>query len=280
MKVLIESYFDHPSARVLDSFACEYLSTKSIAAENATSVRDDVGNLSSYSVLVSRGELPEHIRSRVRSYGGKNLSRIQGLDYLRRADIGLMYGSTAGTLGDVERLFDVWQTDRLILKRSGSVKGRGISLLSGRDLAGLEWDPARDVFCAEVNSVDGTVGKLECFAGRLIFAWLWKFPPIREMCSDGVVNEEVLLASARIPDANFPDDVVSKAIHCSELATADGLGYTSLDLMRSPSRAPPAPALQTPVVATWWTYQFPSVRQNYADALYRLVRNLPDYGTR
>jgi hypothetical protein len=155
LKVLIEHYFDHHSAVDMDTYARNHLAARSIDAECTPSARGSNMDLSTYSMLISRGALPDEMRARIRCFGGRNLSRIESLEYVRRSDLDQMIWSTAASLDDVEDLFDRWHTDMVILKRSDSCKGLGVALIERRDLDGLSWNPERDVFCAEVNRGDG-----------------------------------------------------------------------------------------------------------------------------
>jgi hypothetical protein len=114
-------------------------------------------------------------------------------------------------------------------------------MLSREDLTDLAWDPERDVFCAEVN-------------------------PVRRHGGQDRASGE------RIPDTKLPEDTAAKAGYCSELASRDGLGHTSLDLLRSPNGDSQVVELNTQEVAIWWTSKFETVRRNHAAAIHSLVR--------
>jgi len=278
MTALIEHYFEHFSAETMDRYACEYLAARSVDAKCVQSVADANLDLSSFSILISRGPLSDEMREKVACFGGRNLSRIESLEYTRRAGLRQMSWAAAETPGEVHALFDKWKTDRLLLKRSDTFKGQGLSMLSREDLTDLTWDPQRDVFCAEVNPGDGTVAKVECLGGCLIFQWMWKQPPIRELVTAGGLDTKAYLSGERIVDIRLPEDTVAKAVYCSELASRDGLGHTSLDLMRSPNGDWRVIELNTQEVAIWWTSKFESVRRNHAAAIHSLVRGNPALG--
>lgn len=271
MTVLIEHYFDHHSAVNMDTYARDYLAAHSVVAECTPSARDPKLDLSTYSMLISRGALPDQMRARTRCFGGRNLSRIESLEYVRRSELDQMVWSTAKSIDEVEALFESWQTDTVILKRSDSWKGLGVSLIGRRDLEGLNWDPERDVFCSEVNREDGTVAKLECLAGHQVFTWRRRTPPVRDITIDGAVDREKYLTGDRIPEAALPEDLVARGMYCSALAARDGLGHISLDLMRSPDGIWRVIEMNTQEVAVWWTSQFETARRNYAAALHSLA---------
>lgn len=275
MTILLEHYFAHRSAVDMDTYACRYLAERSVAAACMPSARGVDVDLSSYSMLVSRGALPDELRAKVRCFGGRRLSRIESLAYVRRAGMAQMDWAAAASLEDVEALFGEWETERLILKRSDSYKGRGLRIFSRQELEDLEWNPERDVFCAEVNREDGAVVKVECLAGHLLLTWLWRQPPIHTVIANGVIDEQAYLSGVRVPDIELPEDVLAGARHCSALATRDGLGHISLDLMRSPDGQWRVIEMNSQEVAVWWTSQFETVRRSYAHALYLLAMEFP-----
>ena len=174
-------------------------------------------------------------------------------------------------LDDVEKLFDDWKTGRLILKRSDSYKGRGLLMFSRHELEKVRWNPGRDVFCAEVNREDGTITKVECCGGELMFTWCMRKPPVREMLVGGVIDRKAYLSGERFADIKVPEDILAKAKYCSVLASRDGLGHISLDFMLAPNGDLKVIEMNSQEVAVWWIAGFATARHNYGRGLYSLV---------
>jgi hypothetical protein len=54
-------------------------------------------------------------------------------------------------------------------------------------LSRLEWNPAEDVFCPEIDPANGTLYKAEIFNGRILLGWIWHRPPLARDF-DGMVS--------------------------------------------------------------------------------------------
>jgi len=56
---------------------------------------------------------------------------------------------------ELDHLFDVWQTDLILIKRSDTYGGTSVTLFTRDRAKEIQWDPSRDLFCPEVNPDDG-----------------------------------------------------------------------------------------------------------------------------
>jgi hypothetical protein len=221
-------------------------------------------------VLVSNIALPPAYRRGARVHAGRAMHRPTSLRLLEDAGVPTMTWSLAPTRRALRRLFDTWGDERVLLKASFSYGGRGVSVLSRGAAWHLRWNRELDVFCREVDPDDGDVYKVELFNGEVVISWMSKAPPIRTLFRRGILRG---LRGAYGERSLFelPDEAAHRLRALSRGLTSQGLGYVSVDLMRRPDGELVAIELNPRDVATWWTRQFPHMRERYAQALYELV---------
>jgi hypothetical protein len=169
-------------------------------------------------------------------------------------------------------LFERWNAERLLLKRSGTRKGAGVTVFDRAGVDSLEWQPPLDVFCPELDPDTGTVYKPEMFNGRLVIAWQWRYPPLREGFSGHLRAGDRPRAGRRL--FRFPPDLDERIRGLSQALTEGGFGYCSLDLMRTQGGELVVIELNDAQVATWWTARFPRTKWRYAAAVGTLVSKL------
>jgi hypothetical protein len=170
---------------------------------------------------------------------------------------------------EVLDLFGRWGAQRLLLKRSGTFKGDGVTAFDCRHTAGLSWDPERDLFCPELNETDGDVYKIELFNGRTILGWVSRSPPLARSFDGLRVGVKGAFGRRRL--FGYPRALRRAARNLSRALTERGVGYASLDLMKDAAGNLLAIELNTAQVATWWTARFPWMRWRYARAVVALV---------
>lgn len=274
MKVYIDNYFDHPSSRAIDTYAKDRLRFHGFEADTYPSLAAIEGKISQNDLLISRGFISETFRQGCRySFGGSRLSRPKSLQMLHQAGLETMEWHTCKNKEDIHELHKRWQNRLLILKRSNTCKTDGVSVVRPENTDTLEWDSVGDVFCKEVNPQDGTIYKIECFASEIVLTWKLNIPTIRQFEKDSSLD---LTNAVREVDYRFPNEILEAARRFSKNATQLGLGYCSIDLMKSPEGRFLALEVNTQEVATWWSHQFPQMKENYAEALLKLTTQIKE----
>jgi len=270
MRVLLESCFDHPSARRLYGAVALGLRLRGVEVDVVRCRRDEA--LAGYDFLVSHDLVDERTRGLPRRgcWGGLALSRPEGLEFLAAHGIAVMPWTRALDRAQVLELFDRWGAERLFLKRSGTRKGKGVWMFDRGHIAQVEWDPTADVFCPELDRGDGTVYKAEMFNGRILLEWrCLRRAPAEEF--GGFASASGWLSAPR-ERFRLPADLRDALRRLSAALTARGVGYTSIDLMRRPDGALVAIEVNTAQVATWWSARYPQTLWRYAAAVAALVR--------
>lgn len=98
-------------------------------------------------------------------------SRAGFLELANSLGVQVMDYSKAKTKEDVILLFDKWNEDRLLFKRSGKCNGEGCIIFGKDDIDKFKWNPEEDVFCPNINKNDGSIYKVEIFGGNIIYSW-------------------------------------------------------------------------------------------------------------
>jgi len=181
-----------------------------------------------------------------------------------------MRWSLASDHREVDGLFERWRTDAVLLKRTGFSGGKGVSFFTRDRASGFEWDTRKDLFCPEVNPNDGDVYKLEMFGPTVLLGWKSRVPPARSRMSGGVAQG--LFGAYGIRELfDWPEASLKAARVFGEFTLDRGYGHTSLDFMRRPDGQFEAIEVNLGNVAVWWTTQFLSFRQHYAQAVHRML---------
>lgn len=270
MNVILENYLDHVSAHGLyDHLRAELVRHgHEITLRSSTYMSEDA--LRDHDILISNRTVPSHVRRLLRCYGGNGWTRPESLSFLRDQGVETMSWSLAADRQEVLDLFDQWDVERILLKRSGTLKMMGLVTFARAGVDRLEWDPGKDVFCKEVNPDDGDLFKMELFNGQRIISWMARQVPIRTIF-DGTYMESIPVTKPDRILFDFPPELEATLKDAGRAATREGVGYTSVDLMRAPDGRLQAIEMNVELVATWWTAQFPFVKERYAAALLDLL---------
>jgi len=269
MRILLEYCFDHSSARNLYGHVAASLRRRGMEPDVVQSV--DGMNVSSYDVFISH-DFVDRLRidgGTTRVYGGREMTRPEGLAVIAASGVPVMPWALAANGTEVVDLFRRWRAQRLLLKRSGTCKGNGITVFDRRRVSDLRWNPERDVFCPELNESDGDYYKIEIFNGRIILGWVSRNPPLGRGFDGLLVGVSRVHGRRRLIGYSRPLRIAAQNL--SRVLTDRGVGYTSLDLMKGPSGKLVAIEINTAQVATWWTAKFPWTRWRYSRAVLELI---------
>jgi hypothetical protein len=250
-----------------------HLGTFGIGVERVRLGRRPRRAYDAYAALIATTDLPPELRDRVVCYGSPQRDlrpRPVTLGWLQESGLPTMRWSLARDLGELMTLFDRWRTDRILLKRSGSFGGEGVTMFTRERATEIAWDARTDVFCPEVNPDDGDIYKLEMFGPTVLLGWTSRVPPARSMLADGVTSGLPGAYGTRAPFA-WPGSIVRAAAAFGELALDHGHGHVSLDFMRTPTGGFEAIEANLGNVALWWTTQFRAFRRNFAHAVHRTL---------
>ena len=226
-----------------------------------------------YTALIANAEFPFELRERLDCFGKSSTnmpSRPETMEWLRDAGLPTMRWSLAGDHLELDNLFDVWTTDAILIKRSGSWGGTSVSMFSRERAAEIEWNSSTDLFCPEVNPRDGDVYKLEMFGRDLLLGWFSRVPPARTRMSGGKVDG-IFGAYGRRELFDWSESILQPARKFGEFARDRGYGHLSLDLMLNPDGEFEVIEVNLGNVAIWWTSQFRSFRRRYACAIHLLL---------
>jgi hypothetical protein len=269
MRVLLEHCFDHWSSRWLYRSVAFALRRRGLEVDIRQNA--DRGALRAYDFFLSHDFVDEGDRElpRIRCWGGRSVSRPDSLEVLREAGIPVMPWARAADLDEAKALFEHWGVERLLLKKSQTTKGRGVTLFDRAHLSELEWNPDEDVFCPEIDPANGTIYKAEIFNGRILLAWIWHRPPLGRDFSGMVAGNTNYLSPRKLFQ---PPTELRQGIHRLSSALTDrGFGYCSLDLMKTPQGDLVAIEINTGQVASWWSARFLRVHWRYASAVAGLI---------
>jgi hypothetical protein len=269
MRVLLEYCFDHSSSYKLYGEVATSLRRRGIEATLLQFA--DGMDVSSYDLLVSHDYVDQRgiDEEATRVYGGRYMTRPEEMAAIAAAGVPVMPWALAANQAEVIDLFGRWRAERLLLKRSGTFKGEGVTVFDRRHAAGLSWDSHRDLFCPELNDTDGDVYKIEIFNGRTILGWVSRSPPLARSFDGFIVGVKGAFGRRRL--IGYPRALRGAACNLSRALTDRGIGYVSLDLMKDTAGNLLAIELNTAQVATWWTARFPWMRWRYARAVVELV---------
>jgi len=234
------------------------------------------GASGSFSRLLSNEVMPLKVRQKIETCGGVLLSRAESMAILQEAGLPVMKWGVARDREMVRSFFESWKVERLLLKRSFTYAGDGISVFDqsfaeSDDFAKFEWDFERDIFCAEVNPEEGEVYKAELFNGEMIISWRSEAPPLRELMEGSSMNG-VKGAYGERALFGFPEELEEKLRALSAALTKQGVGYVSLDLMKDLDGRYQVIEINLSMIATWWTGQFDAMKDRFAKAISNWVK--------
>lgn len=285
MKILFHSEVAAPSLIRRYQFAQQRLHEAGIDSEIRTGA-EICAVTGQADVIVSHNWIPEEVRQLplVRCFGGKPMTRPESLTLLASLGFPTMQWTTVPDLESALALFGSWDVDKLILKRSFTGGGHGFHVLTPNQPRYTTWNFERDVICKEVNPHCGRVYKAELFGGKLMLGFVLKKEPLGcrlcpdDECLNGCRELLTYREATERPDERHRELWEFSAMETGALEglsaalTRQGFGYVSVDLMRRPDGELVAIELNTGSVTSWWSEQFPVVRERFADALLKLVQ--------
>lgn len=268
MRVLLEYCFDHDSARKLYNSIGRSLRRWGASVDVVRTVSGV--DVSAYDVLISHDFASDEVRGlpRLGCFGGRELTRPEGFNMLRELEVAIIPWALADDRAQVLELFDHWQAECLLVKRSGTCKGKGVSAFDRASVDRFEWDPIRDIFCPDVSARDGNVYRAELFNGRMILSFVSLGCPLRESFG-GFAAEIPQSMNRRLH--RFPTEVSESLQHLSRGLTKQGLGFSSVDMMRVANGTYLAIEINAGQVATWWSARYRRMHWRYARATRDLI---------
>jgi len=239
-------------------------------------------------MLLSHFEVPASVRQQLpgKVFGGRRWSRAEQLLALTQVEFPTMEWTQVNSRAAALGLFDTWNVDKLIVKRSFTAGGTGFHVITPGQVRYGDWDFNNDIVCREVNPADGYTYKAELFNGRILISYVLKKRPLTERLASGELDTDgfrrlaVYRDTLEEPDVRhrelfeFPDADKVALRQLSRRMTDIGLGYVCVDLMQKPDGSFVAVELNLASVTTWWTHRAAFVRTRFADAVLALVQSL------
>jgi len=273
MRIVMSDGHGRRYSEPLIAHVAAHLGKFGIEVERVRARKEPRQSYEEYAALIANTEFPFELRERLDCFGKSSTnmpSRPETMEWLRDAGLPTMRWSLAGDHLELDRLFDVWKTDAILIKRSGSWGGTSVSMFSRERAAEIEWNPPTDLFCPEVNPHDGDVYKLEMFGRDLLLGWFSRVPSARTRMSGGKVDG-IFGAYGRRALFDWSESILQPARKFGDFARDRGYGHISLDLMLNPDGEFEVIEVNLGNVAIWWTSQFRSFRRRYACAIHRLL---------
>jgi hypothetical protein len=237
--------------------------------------------LASYEALIANTEFPLRLREHLACYGKTDSgmpSRAETLDWLAAAGLPVMRWSRAQDQASLASLFERWDSDAILMKRSGTHGGGSVSLFTREHAGDLQWNAERDIFCPEVNRDDGDIYKIEMFGPDLLIGWMSQVPNARSRMVGGKLTG-IFGAYGRRELFEWPEALLAPARRFGSFARNKGYAHISLDLMRNPQGQYEVIEVNLGNVAIWWTCGFPQFRRRYVQAVHRLLVDRHDAPT-
>ncbi len=255
----------HPSAIRLYDEVAERLVAMGLRAKTCHGAA--TYDFASFDTLISRHIVAPETKRWKRTLAGNPLPRPEEMVLLADNNLPVMQWSLAATKEEVAELFKRWDCERILLKKSHTFGGEGVSVFT-RDhpLEELSWDSEIDIFCAEVNPDDGDIYKAELFNGEIIITWRSMASPLREIANSPYLNK-IKGAYGERELIDFPPDLTAKLEVLSRDLTARGISYVSVDFMKDPTGTLRAIEINLSMIATWWTVQFEGMKDRFATAI-------------
>jgi hypothetical protein len=150
MRILLEYCWDHPSSRNLYGYVAASLRRRGM---EVAIVQDVTGmDVSSYDVLISHDYVDRRgiDESATCVYGGREMTRPEEMAVIAASGVPVMPWTLATDEAEVLDLFGRWRAQRLLLKRSGTFKGDGVTVSIGTTPA--PWCGIRNAICSARSS--------------------------------------------------------------------------------------------------------------------------------
>ena len=227
--------------------------------------------LERYELVVSNLVIPQPCRLRAPCYGAVQTDRSCGLRLLARCGLPVMPWALARTPHQVRSLFDLWAAERLLLKRSGSFGGTGVTAFTRAGLDQLTWDPDRDLFCPELNPASGDVYKAEVFGGEVVMSFRSASPPLHASMTGPVQHGVPGIYGTRTL-LTFPEPLLTDLHRLASELHRLGAGHCSIDFMQDSRGDFQAIEINGGFVALWWTQQHDIFCHRMGGILERMVR--------
>lgn len=175
-------------------------------------------------------------------FGRLRTQRARGLKLLNKFGIDTVRWSTPANPVELIKLFHQWKTDTLLLKRAGTCRALGISMIQMSDVDSLQWGP-HDVFCEVLRGSPKTI-KVHFLGTTLLGCYFLNTPPVADLPT--LIE---YLEPFPTPEGDDLQIYITKGIHNriqvdprlaekiralgSKLLRMGG-GYSSIDFMEGP----------------------------------------------
>lgn len=273
MRVLIYDGHARRDSEPLAALVCARLARFGINVDRIRHRSAPPGPWSDYTALIANAEYPAELSRQLPCYGKRSKDmppRPETMRWIEESGLPAMRWGTATSLDDVRALFDRWNADFILLKRSGEWGGNSVSMFDREHARGLQWSPDDDLFCPEVNPDDGDVYKIELFGPELLLGWVSRAPSARSVLIGGKLDG-IYGAYGRRELFYWDESILRAASQLGERAWQEGFAHISLDLMKNPDGQFETIEVNLGNAAIWWTCQFPEFRERYARGLHRLL---------
>jgi hypothetical protein len=273
MRIILVNSQSRKTSEPLIAHIASHLGQFGIGVEQVWKRKSPRHPYQSYAALIANADFPPDLRKKLDCFGKTSSgmpSRPQTMAWMADAGLPMMRWSLAADHQALTCLFDTWETDAILLKRSDTSRGSGVSLFGREHAADFQWDPARDLFCPEVNPDDGDIYKIELFGRDLLLGWVSHVPSARSRMEGGKLTG-IYGAFGRRELFEWNESILEPACRFGAFARDHGYGHISIDLMLNPQGDFEVIEVNLGNVAIWWTCGFRMFRQRYARAIHRML---------
>ena len=236
-----------------------------VSAEELTS-----HELERFDLLISNKAANQVVRDSVPTIAGIATPRATELRLLQEHDIPTMDWRLVPRRLDLINAFIHWKTFRILLKRSFTSGGAGVTAFSPWHFANIKYNKNHDLVCRIVNPHDGDIWKAELFDGELLISWVSRSKPVSllphlklQTGIDGAYGDRERIA--------FPASLIKRLADMSKSLTDRGMGQVSFDFMRDKDGEFNAIEFNSCFPAMWWTSQFDDFRSAFVESVVRVV---------
>lgn len=207
----------------------------------------------------------------VHIYSGLVSTRKQNCELAEKFDIPTADWASPSSLEEAYGLFDQWNSNDIIYKKSFLGNGHGFFVIHKKDpviKAGCSTELSlsmindRDIFCKVIN--DNKLYKLEAFNGTNIISWYTERFHFYAAPKKNKVKRPRFIY-------DFDKELEYKILYLSKYLTSIGCTYVSFDFMND-NGVIKLIEINTADVATWWNTYQPHVQEKLFKAILNLVK--------
>ncbi len=203
-------------------------------------------------------------------YGGQSMTRAESLRFMERVGMPTMPWATAANREEMADLFPRWETEWILMKRSGTHRRKGTTLLHRDRIELIEWDPQDDVFCQIIDPDNQDVYMIEFFAGEVVFSSRTSFPPLSADRAGTPLGLGEVWDFDRVR-VELPSNVNDEVARVAQALMELNYGFCSVDLMKRPDGEYVAIELNLSAIGLSFSSQFDHMAKEYADGVRRLI---------